>query len=169
MGDRSGRNMTSGGYNIGIGNKTLYDGGVSGRNTAVGHQSIFQSTCSYRNVAVGYRTAFCLTNGDDNTIVGTKGLCGTPFGLGNTAIGYKNLTGAYCQCHVVALGTNIQTTAIGINYSVGIGKDVSICDSNYLFLGSSTSLLGTKTTVSCTSGKYWKVYINGQIECVLLV
>ena len=72
---------------------------------------------------------------------------------------------------MIALGTNIQTTGQSINYSVGIGKDVSITASNYLFLGSTgtNGALGLKTNGACTSSKYWRVYINGVLECVLLV
>jgi hypothetical protein len=68
---------------------------------------------------------------------------------------------------LVALGTYIQQNA-SISCSVGIGKDVVMSASNYLFLGSTGTVLGTKVTASCTSSKYWKVYINGVLECVLL-
>jgi hypothetical protein len=68
---------------------------------------------------------------------------------------------------MIALGTNIQQ-CVAACCSAAIGKDVVISASNYLFLGSTGSVLGTKVTASCTSSKYWKVYINGVLECVLL-
>ena len=125
-------------------------------------------SCGYRNVAIGFQTGYQLTSGNNNTIVGYCSFITSTVGAANTIIGSNNLTGAYNPTYMIALGTNIQQNG---NYScsAAIGKDVMISASNYLFLGSTGALLGQKVTASCTSSKYWKVYINGVLECVLLI
>jgi hypothetical protein len=125
--------------------------------------------CAYRNTIIGYRGGYNLTTGTDNTIVGYNSFTASSLGAANTIIGRGNFTsGAYNPSYLVALGTNIQQNA-SISCSVGIGKDVVMSASNYLFLGSTGSILGQKITcISTSSSKYWKVYINGVLECVLL-
>ena len=121
------------------------------------------------NVGVGSRTNRSVTTGYDNIAIGRCASYSQPTTCtGNIAIGCgANSTTTYQGNDNIFIG---RCTGMNGNYggSVAVGALTNIQASNYLHVGSSTCVLGTVVTASCTSTKYWKVYINGTLQCVLL-
>jgi Chaperone of endosialidase len=96
------RNNISGNYNTGVGAGTLF-ANTGNQNTATGAAALFSNTSGFRNTANG---AFALlhNNAADNTAVGNAALFTNSTGSGNTAIG---------NFAIVANDTGSDNTAMG--------------------------------------------------------
>jgi hypothetical protein len=126
-------------------------------------------TTSTQNVAIGACAGQSITTGNRNVSIGAKAnYVGLTTAAYNITIGYNASCGNFQGNHNILIGRETNLTG-NFASSVAIGTKTQIQASNYLHIGSTTYNLGSVVTASCTSSKYWKVYINGTLRCVLLV
>jgi hypothetical protein len=107
--------MTTGNYNVVVGQEALKSNTTASNNTAVGYQALYDNVTGTSLVAVGYQALanntansntavglsalFTNTTGSENTGLGTGALYANTTGASNSAVGYgaldSNTTGSY--------------------------------------------------------------------------
>ncbi len=150
-------------YNVGIGYRALQNNVNGFRNTAIGHNTMLANVTGTRNTTMGYNSLANSTDGHSNTGFGYRILESNTTGSTNVAFGgwamRSNLTGtANTAMGHDALRTNNSgnyNTSLGYNAGSGVEGD------NNVFLGSSTGLQATGTTVN---GSVLIGYAAGQTE-----
>jgi hypothetical protein len=150
VGWKSSRGNQYGNYNISLGEYSLYYNVSGSDNIAIGRGSQYNSNQGSFNISLGFRSLCSVYNGNRNIAIGC-------YSLYNNTTGYNNISIGQC-------GSNNSN----YNNSVALGNFVGIQQSNYFHIGSSSSPLGTVVAYGPTPAKYWPVYINGVLECILL-
>ena len=87
IGNNSMYNMTTGEYNVGLGQATLWAGNGS-YNVAVGYNALHDIDGGDGNTAIGHSAGENITSGDHNTIIGRRAGDNITTGSNNIIIGY---------------------------------------------------------------------------------
>jgi hypothetical protein len=133
--------ITTGFYNVAVGNAALHDTTIGTQNTATGAFSMFWNTTGEFNTAIGTQALFNNISGGYNTAAGRFALLANDTGSFNTAIGHEaansNVSGisntAAGRAALYSNTTGHSNTAIGDNagafatsgsYNVYVGADV---------------------------------------------
>jgi hypothetical protein len=150
VGWKSSQKNAYGNYNISLGECSLYSNVCGSNNIAIGRDSQYNSNQGSFNISLGYRSLCSVYSGNRNIAIGCYSLYNNTTGYNNISIGHCNSNNSnYCN-------------------SVALGNFVGIQQSNYFHIGSPSSKLGNVFTYAHTPAKYWPVYINGNLECILL-
>ena len=116
------KNVTSGGSNVGIGFRSLFNVQTGGSNVAIG-PSALQSCTASNSVAVGHHALYSQTSGGNNVGIGYEAGFGFDTEQYNVAVGYR----AFRQqsgTHSIAIGAFSQYGAGATNvgdYNVSVG------------------------------------------------
>ena len=121
-GVNAGRYLTTGSYNVAVGNLAL--GGsttTASNNTAVGYQALYANTTGTQNTALGAYAGDSITTGNLNVATGAFALSSNTTGGQNVAIGRSSLEANTTASNNTAVGnhallantTGLQNVAIG--------------------------------------------------------
>jgi hypothetical protein len=128
IGNKAGRNNSSGTYNTAIGNESLYASSLGNHNSAFGNTALQSNTTGSSNNAIGSNALRGNQTGSSNTALGTSALLQNISGNENSALGngalYNNRTGS----GAVAIGFNsmyyANPTSIAFNnQNVAVGYE----------------------------------------------
>jgi len=137
----AGRYITSGMYNIGIGQQALYGNSTSkltgSYNTGIGYQTGYNLSTGQYNVLNGYQAGYSLTTGATNTYIGQEAGRYATTGSSNIGIGENALKGA-------------TSSGVTQSYNIGIGR-LTLAN---LSSGVSNIALGQKAGQLLTTGTY---------------
>ena len=118
--------LTSGTYNVGIGNYSLDAQTTSSYNTALGYGAATSVTTGFQNTALGMQALRDYTTGASSVGVGYRAGLGVTTGGSNVHIGYQS-GGTLSTQYAVAVGYNSQLGGTG---EVSIGYDAGRNNSN---------------------------------------
>ncbi|MBX9783486.1 MAG: tail fiber domain-containing protein [Chitinophagaceae bacterium] len=97
IGRGAGSNLTTGMFNIAMGDSALQANTTGSNNNANGFQALYSNTTGFNNVTNGYKSLYANTTGYQNTANGAQVLLSNTIGFNNTANGinalYSNTTG----------------------------------------------------------------------------
>mgnify|MGYP001595183838 FL=1 len=150
IGAFSGKNITYGHGNTGVGISTLKEC-TSGRyNTAVGKSALSYNTTGQYNTALGMNSLFRATTGSRNTAVGYNALEESTTAEDNTAVGESALNKLTTGTRNVAIGRNAAFSTTTGNDSVIIGEHAGY----YNTTGNNNVAVGQQACFRNTTGRY---------------
>lgn len=112
--------LTTGAYNTGVGNYSLYSISTGSENTAVGNSTLNNTNTASGNAAFGFSALNSLSTGNDNTAIGTYALQRDTTGGWNTALGIE-AGGATTGNYNTAIGFQTLYSQNDGSYNIGIG------------------------------------------------
>ncbi|MCP1384363.1 hypothetical protein [Runella salmonicolor] len=132
----------SGGYNLGIGSKTLQANTTGASNTAIGAAALFSNTIGYSNLGLGGFALFQNVSGNTNTAIGLYSMFANQSGSGNIAIGSSSLEKNISGGNNVAIGSGagFNNTAGNNNVFIGFQGGYSETGSNKLYISNSSAV-----------------------------
>lgn len=124
--------VSTGTYNVALGNVALAALSTGSANTALGHYALNALTSGDTNIGIGHRSGNDLTSGSRNIFIGELSGTGAASGDSNLAIGNSSLV------------------ANGLNHATVIGNDASVTTSNTVVLGrvGDTTVIGATGSAS---------------------
>jgi hypothetical protein len=140
--DSPGRYLTTGTYNVAVGNGALTNNTTGGYNIGIGSAALLSSTTSTYNVAIGHTAGYSTSTGVQNTYVGVAaGSSGN--GSYNVALGFQALQTGSSPNYSLALGYNAgyQSTGTG-NTFVGPFTGGGQACGFYMTSGNKNTILG---------------------------
>lgn len=121
-GKDSGRYNTTGSFNLGLGNNSLWSNTTGQYNIAIGHNSLYYNTYGEKNIAIGNYAGYKNIWGYENIVLGNWAFYNNTGGYGNIAIGRKALysnTRGYAN---IAIGyESLHTNTVGYD-NVALGN-----------------------------------------------
>ncbi|MCX6716113.1 MAG: hypothetical protein NT077_03805, partial [Candidatus Taylorbacteria bacterium] len=124
VGGGAGANLISSGlYNVAIGESALSVATSSDYNIAVGYKALFLNNDSgNHNIGIGYQSLYSNTIGSNNVAVGSNSLVNNTTGADNIAIGGDAFSSSIAGNSNTAIGANALQKSITSGYNVAIGK-----------------------------------------------
>ena len=151
----NGTNFLTGSYNTALGHAALYSNTTSNNNTAVGYQAAYSNTTGQPILAVGYQTLYANTTGVQNVGVGNVTLGNNTTGGYNTSIGHQSLAQNTTSNNNTAVGyqAGYSQTTFGANtfigYQAGYTQNNTSAYTYNTFVGYQAGY-ATTTAVKCT-------------------
>ncbi|MCS7317444.1 MAG: tail fiber domain-containing protein, partial [Candidatus Dojkabacteria bacterium] len=130
--------LSTGGYNIAIGNKALGNNTSGNTNIAIGHESLNSNTAGYQNIAIGYGSLNSNIAGYNNIAVGYNTLFSFQDGYSNIVIGAGGLKNCSLAENNIVIGPTQCQTPIQSNKKFN----------NNIFIGVNGFFSGTQSTIS---------------------
>lgn len=121
IGNNAGENLSTGFFNVGLGERSLAQVLSGSRNVGVGYRALENVESGDRNVGVGPFAGHQLVNGQRNVMVGTDVLYQTESSSDNIGIGYLAMHAADNLDTNIAIGRYAMGSAEGASQSVAIG------------------------------------------------
>ncbi len=139
LGVNSGKNISTGGINLGIGNAALQNNTSGGSNLAVGSNALSNNTIGNTNVAVGSYALVQNTTGSLNTAMGggifSSALSNNTTGSNNTAYGASSLLFNTSGSGNTALGHGTLAANISGSYNTALGYSAGSIDTDGFISG----------------------------------
>lgn len=182
---------TTGSFNIGIGNEAMAFNISGTKNTVVGVAALAKSTTASDNTAIGFNSMYA-TTGANNTSLGSNAGTEITSGTGNTIIGrgagdvFTTGTGNIClgldsgNALTGANSNNIEIGNVGVSGDSGVIRigtsgthtsafvqgisGVSVANTNYVTINSSTGQLGSVAAVA--PAVYFSAYPSASLSNV---
>lgn len=129
--------LTTGAYNTGAGNYSLYGLSTGNENTAMGYGALDNTSTGYNNSAFGFYSLFNST-GINNTAVGTNSLNDNTTGNDNTAMGVQAFNFQTSGSNNIGIGFQVgyNLTSGSNNIDIGYGSTGSFySESNTIRIG----------------------------------
>jgi hypothetical protein len=134
VGYQSGRGNTTGQFNIVIGDQALYEADTEDNNVAIGKDALGGSVAGGEyNTSIGNYTGNALTSGDNNTFIGYNAGDDVADGSSNTFVGQNagnNIVNGTGNVHI---GVDVVGSAGGNDFSLAIGKGISVASNDFSF------------------------------------
>jgi hypothetical protein len=120
IGKVTGKSITNGTNNIGMGDSSLYANTTGSNNIGMGYKSLRKNITGSDNTAYGYQSLYSNTT-SGNTAIGSFALTSNTNGINNTAIGKGTMLDNINGNFNTALGTNAlqSNTSGGANNAIG--------------------------------------------------